>query len=91
MASVQNRYNLTDRSSADVHEQRPARMRSPRAAMRARAGRVAVELDNLVALSEELCADTMSLSDGTVTFTRRGPAGVVRWQGVVGRRGLLRL
>lgn len=52
---------------------------------------MAVELDNLVALSEELCADTMSLCDDTVTFTCRGPGGVVHWQGVVGRRGLDRV
>jgi hypothetical protein len=52
---------------------------------------VALTTDNLVALADELCASSFSLCDGVVTFTARAGAGVQRWQGVLGTRGLVRL
>jgi hypothetical protein len=52
---------------------------------------VPLTADNLVALADELCASSFSLCDDVVTFTTRAGAGVERWQGVLGTRGLVRL
>ena len=52
---------------------------------------VLLSTDNLVALAGELCAGSFSLCDGVVLFTVRHEAGVERWQGVLGARGLVRL